>query len=234
MPKYPRDKGRKGSEKWLQKVVNECPYLLDREIYHKLMPSPSKIQWLSPLEADNYSEYSDKDFLDRLEISLLKFHLNKFWPDNGPRWDGLGKTDREQILLVEAKSHVAELVSTTGASDPSSLKRIHYSLNETKQYIHRVSDKPVHWHTGVFQYANRLAHLYLLRVLNGLDAYLVLLCFLNDKEREADDTHVPETPAEWEAVIKYQDRLMGIRQRHPLSDRIIHVFIDVNDIEANQ
>ena len=233
MPRHPRNKGHAGSEKWLQKVVNECPNLLDCEIRHNLTPSPSKIQWLSPIETDDYSEYSDKEFLDRLEISLPKFPLDKFWPNKGPRWDGPGMTDREQILLVEAKSHVAELVSTAGASAPS-LKWIRCSLNETKQYIHRVSDKPVHWHTGVYQYANRLAHLYLLRVLNGLDAYLVLLCFLNDKERESDDTHVPETPAEWEAVIKYQDRLMGIRQRHPLSDRIIHVFIDVNDIEANQ
>ena len=233
MPRYPQNRARAGSQKWLQKVVNECPDLLDREIRHKLKPSPSEIQWLSPLEGDDYSEYNDKEFLDRLEISLPKSSLDKFWPNRGPHWDGLGRTDRKQILLIEAKSHVDELVSSSEASEPS-LRWICSSLNETKQRIHRKSEKAVPWHTGVFQYANRMAHLYLLRVLNRLDAYLVLLCFLNDKEMKADYTHVPATPAEWEAVIKHQERLMGIRQRHPLSDYIIHVFIDVNAIKDKQ
>ena len=233
MPRHPRYKRYAGSEKWLQKLVNECPHLLDGAIRHKLKPSPGKIQWLSPLADDDYSEYSDQEFLNKLEISLPKFPLDKFWPKKGPHWDGLGKTDRGQILLIEAKSHVDELVNSAGASD-ASMEEILHSLNETKQRIHRVSKKAVPWHIGVYQYANRLAHLYLLRVLNRLDAYLVLLCFLNDKEREAGDTHVPATPAEWEAVIIHQERLMGIRQRHPLSDRIIHAFIDVNDIEGRQ
>lgn len=233
MPRHPQNKGHAGSQKWLQKVVNECPDLLDREIRHKLKPSPSEIQWLSPLETDDYSEYSDKEFLDRLEISLPKSPLGKFWPSGGPHWDGLGKTDRKQILLIEAKSHVDELVSSSEASE-SSLQWICDSLIETKQRIHRKSKKAVHWHTGVYQYANRLAHLYLLRVLNRLDAYLVLLYFLNATEMAAGDTYIPKTAEEWKSIIVYQDRIMGIRQRHPLSDYIIHVFINVNEIEVRQ
>ena len=62
----------------------------------------------------------------------------------------------------------------------------------------------------------------------------MLLNFLNDKERKAGDTHVPRTESEWQSVIAYQDRLMGIRQKHPLTNRIIHVFIDVKDIEARE
>ena len=233
MPRHTRNKGHAGSEKWLQKVVNECPDLLDREIRHKLKPSPSEIQWLSPLEKDDYSEYSDQEFLDRLEISLPKFPLGRFWPNRGPHWDGLGKTDRKQILLIEAKAHVGELVSSTEASE-TSLPLICSSLIETKQHIHRKSEKAVPWHTGVFQYANRLAHLYLLRVLNRLDAYLVLLYFLNATEMAAGDTCIPKTAEEWKSIIVYQDRIMGIRQRHPLSDCIIHGFIDVNEIEVRQ
>ena len=226
-------KADKGSQKWLQILVNDCPELLEREICGKLKSSPGEFQWLSPLKCDGYKEYKDSEFLDRLEISLSKFPLDKFWPKKGPHWDGLGKTDNGQILLIEAKSHVDELISTTGASNIS-LEQICRSLIETKRHIHRVSEKAVDWHIGVYQYANRLAHLYLLRVLNRLDAYLVLLCFLNDREMASGDTFAPATPAEWEAVIKYQERLMGIRQRHPLSDRIIHAFIDVKDIEARQ
>ena len=62
----------------------------------------------------------------------------------------------------------------------------------------------------------------------------MLLSFLNDNEMQARDTFVPTVKSEWESVITYQDRLMGIRQRHPLSDHIIHAFIDVKDIEANR
>ncbi len=227
-------KADKGSQKWLQILVNDCPKLLDREICGKLKSSPGKIQWLSPLKCDGYKEYRDSEFLDRLEISLSKFPRSRFWPELGPKWDGLGKADKGQILLVEAKSHVAELRSTLGAKNPISLTKIHSSLNETKGYIHRSSEYAVDWTTGVYQYANRLAHLYLFHKLNGLDAYLVLLYFLNDREMASGDTFVPATPAEWESVIRYQDRIMGIRQRHPLSDRIIHAFIDVKDIEARQ
>ena len=226
-------KAEKGSRKWLQILVNDCPEILNKRVARRSPLTAKQINWVSPLRKDNYQEYRDQEFIDRLGIVLKKQQLESFWPPKGPQWDGLGKTDKGQILLVEAKSHVNELINTTGASDRS-LEKIRSSLTETKQHIHRVSEPAVDWTTGVYQYANRLAHLYLLRVLNRLDAYLVLLCFLNDTERLSDDTHVPATPAEWEAVIKHQERLMGIRPKHPLSNCIIHVFIDVNDIEANR
>ena len=121
-----------------------------------------------------------------------------------------------------------------GPKAPCSIERINTSLEETKRQIHRASDAALDWTSGVYQYANRLAHLYLLSRLNGLDAYLVLVYFLNDQEMASVDTFVPTTPQEWKSVIAYQNRIMGIRQRHPLSDRIVHVFIDVEDIEANK
>lgn len=86
------------------------------------------------------------------------------------------------------------------------------------------------WATGVYQYANRLAYLYFLCKLKRLDAYLVFLCFLNDNEMNSPDTFVPATPEQWKSALVYQERMMGIRQRHSLSDRIIHVFIDVESI----
>ena len=138
------------------------------------------------------------------------------------------------MYLVEAKSHTKELVSSLGATSACSVSKIEGSLNETKQFVHRSSDTAVDWTKGVYQYANRLAHLYLLAALNGLEAYLVLLYFLNDTEMASEDTYVPTDPKEWKSVIRYQDRIMGIRQRHPLSDRTIHAFMDANDIEASQ
>ena len=224
----------KGSQRWLQALVNDSPGILNRAISECSSRPIEDIRWLSPLQQDNYREYYDQPFIDVLQVELIGQPLASFWPESGPRWDALGKSQNGQLLLVEAKSHVKELVSSLCAKDPRSVRKIGSALEATKSYLHRVSSPAVDWTTGVYQYANRLAHLYLLSVLNGLDAYLILVYFLNDHEMISGDTSVPASRSEWESVIAYQERLMGIRQRHPLSDRIIHVFIDVRDIEANR
>ncbi len=227
-------KAHKGSQKWLQILVNDCPELLNREIGGQSPIEELAIQWLSPLRKDGYKEYRDQPFIDLLHVELHKRPLESFWPASGPRWDALGKGGRSELLLVEAKSHTKELVSSVSATAICSLGKIESSLRETKECLHRRSDPAIDWTKGVDQYANRLAHLYLLSHLNSLDAYLILLYFLNDNEMNSADTYVPSTPGEWISVVTHQDRLMGIRQRHPLSDRIIHAYIDVNDIEAYQ
>ena len=131
-----------------------------------------QIHWLSPLCADNYREYYDQPFLDRLAIKLGKRSLASFWPPSGPRWDGLAKTNTGQIILVEAKSHTKELISSLGAKNPCSRSQIRTSLAVTKAFVGSSSESSADWTAGVYQYANRLAHLYLLHSLNGLDAYL--------------------------------------------------------------
>ncbi len=215
---------------WLQTLINDCPDLLNEQLAPRLGATATDIDWLSPLRADDYREYRDDAFLELLGIQLTRRPLESFWPNRGPQWDGLGKTSQGHQLLVEAKSHVKELVSSSAAKDPCSVAKMRQSLTETKRYISRVSEANADWTVGTYQYANRLAHLYLLHRLNGLDAYLIQVYFLNDEDMKKPDTHVPSTQSEWESVIVYQERLMGIRQRHPLTDRIVHAFIDVNDI----
>lgn len=226
-------KAYKGSQKWLQALVNDSPVLLNRAIAESSSRPIGDIHWLSPLRRENYREYYDQPFIDILQVELTERPLGSSWPASGPRWDALGRSQDDQLLLVEAKSHVKEMVSSLSAKNPDSLRKIGSALAATKSYLHRVSDPAADWTTGVYQYANRLAHLYLLTVLNGLDAYLILVYFLNDHEMISGDTFVPASRPEWESVLAYQERLMGIRQRHPLSDRIVHVYIDVNDIEAS-
>ena len=227
-------KADKGSQKWLQLLVNDCPELLNREIARYSPVSADGIRWLSPLEEDNYREYYDSPFIEKLGAALEKRTLESFWPASGPRWDGLGNTDKKEYLLVEAKSHIKEMRNTLGSGKPDSASLIHSSLAEVKRFVGSKSMNSVDWAVGVYQYANRLAHLYFLHQQNDLDAYLVLLYFLNATEMAAGDTYIPKTAAEWKSVIVYQDRIMGIRQRHPLSDRIIHVFMDVKEIEDGQ
>ncbi len=234
-------RAHKGSQKWLQMAVNECPRLLNGAILCGLPDSPTDIDWRSPLAKDNYKEHRDKEFLDELGVSrflrkpLPSWNdLYSFWPKSGPRWDAHGITDKGQIVLVEAKSHITELQGQgSGATNQKSVEKIARSLHETQQFLG--ADPSIDWaKSPYFQFANRLAFLYWFHELNGRDAYLVLLYFLNDKEMNSADTYVPSTPGEWISVVTHQDRLMGIRQRHPLSDRIIHAYIDVNDIEAYQ
>ena len=75
-----------------------------------------------------------------------------------------------------------------------------------------------------YQTANRLAHLFLLRVLNSIDAYLVMVYFLNDEEREG-----PRTIREWESALKLQKKYLGISSTN-LDKYILKAFIDVNDL----
>ncbi|MCJ7633232.1 hypothetical protein MUP77_12675 [Candidatus Bathyarchaeota archaeon] len=213
--------GNKGSKKWVQKLVNEKPELLNHQILERLTKHQNEsIRWLSPLKSDKYAEYSDQESLDLLGINLKKRSLDSFWPVAGPRWDGLGKSD-SGIFLVEAKSHVSELFSCVGAKGKS-LSLILRSLGETKNYLS--PNSPVDWSQGFYQYANRLAHLYLLRELNDQPAYLAFVYFLDDSEMTG-----PSSISEWKGAIELLHTYLGIR-RHKLQKYIIDIFIDVNQV----
>jgi len=93
MPRIQQGHGVKGSQKWIQKLVNEKPDLLNSLIKIQLnLSDTDTITWLSPLAEDGYSEYQDQAFLDLLSITLPKISLSDFWPLKGPAWDGLGKS----------------------------------------------------------------------------------------------------------------------------------------------
>jgi len=87
--------------------------------------------------------------------------------------------------------------------------------------IHPIVD----WSEVFYQYANRLAHLYLLRQLNDLPAFLIFLYFTGDKEMG-----VPSTPDEWKSAIQVVKGVLGLRENHRLSKYIIDIFIDITQI----
>ncbi len=94
-----------------------------------------EITWRSPLAIDNYVEYKDEEFLNVLEIQSLKTNLTDFWPASGPRWDALAKSSSGKLFLVEAKSHITELISGFKGSNPTSIQKINKSLDETKKRL---------------------------------------------------------------------------------------------------
>ena len=228
MSRHPEGRKTRGSQRWLQDLVNDCPNLLDAAIQRGTSEISSPIRWVSPLADDNFKEYMDSAFLKKLGVRLDCVPLNRFWPRSGPRWDALGKTDSGQVILLEAKAHVEEMNSDCQAKSAKSLALIRESLESVKSHVGARSDAD--WMTSFYQHANRLAHLYLLRTLNGIPAFLVDLHFLNADDMDCDGRSVPKTVAEWEDAINCQERDLGIRPKHALSQYAIRAFADVNEI----
>ena len=85
MPRYALPRGERGSLKWIQRAVNHHPGILNEPILRKL-PSAVAIKWRSPLEADEFAEYRDADFLERIGAGGLADELSSFWPSRGPQW----------------------------------------------------------------------------------------------------------------------------------------------------
>ena len=223
MSRYPQTTGTKGSLKWTQKLINEKPHLLNtglRSVFD--FKDAEEIEWVSPLKDDEYAEYRDGAFLKRLGISLDKGPLKAFWPNQGPQWDALGRTNSGKILLVEAKAHVEELLSPPTRATGKSLRKIQTALAETKTYVNSKSEAD--WFSYFYQYTNRLTHLYLLRALNDIPAFLVFIYFLNDEVMQG-----PSTEAEWRAAIKLTHKYLGIK-RNKLSRYVGDVFIDVGEL----
>lgn len=242
----------RGTRRWLQALVNSAARsLLDAAIAERLPRHPgSRIEWRSPLREDHYAEYSDQEFVERLLGAphsagvpglpppgrQLPRPLAEFWPRFGPQWDGLAVVNTGRgartMLLVEAKSHIPEMAAAPAqARGELALRHIRSSLDATRSFleVRTAAD----WSTSFYQYANRLAHLYWLRELNGVDAYLVNLFFLNDAELNG-----PRTAAEWQAASRLQEAFLGLRAGaqtgyalHPwVGAYCLEVFIDTDAI----
>jgi hypothetical protein len=222
MTRFGQD-AQRGSQKWLQTAINQKPSVIDSAIRQQfsLLDEEEQITWLSPLKSKGFVEYHDKEFLDCLQIQLAKRPLYTFWPRNGPKWDGLGKTSKGKLLLVEAKSHIPEICSPSTQASEKTLPKIRASLDETRKGLGL--RKKLDWSGIFYQYANRIAHLYLLRELNNLPAYLMFLYFLNDKEM-----YGPTSKEEWQGAIKLLETYLGLPPKHKLSDYILHIYLDIS------
>jgi hypothetical protein len=219
----------RGSQKWLQRLVNQAPHVLDRAVAHELsLSGTDKITWLSPMADDEYAEYRDEAFLSKIDVTLARTPLASFWPARGPQWDALGRTSRGEPLLIEAKAHIPELLSPACQATGKSLSTIRASIDRVKRAIG--SRAAADWCDTYYQYTNRLAHLHLLRNVNQVPAFLVFVYFLNDT-----DMRGPQTAEEWAGAIRLVHTQLGIDDRRltkAFGSAVVDVFIDVKDIEA--
>ena len=223
MGRYPQKSNSHGSLKNLQVAISEKKRFLDGEI-SKVIGKQMNIDWRSPLQSDDYTEYRDEDFLIKLGIlNKMKYPLINFWPDYGPQWDALGVSG-DEIILVEAKANIPEMVSPgTGAKNPQSINKIRNSLDEVKKYL-SVSNS-IDWTGTFYQYVNRIAHLYYLREKNQIKAHLLFIYFINDIT-----VHGPKTKDEWLGAIQTMECYLGLAKKHKLRKYIHDIFIDVNDL----
>lgn len=213
MGRFPQAPGQRGSQRWIQQLVNEHPQVFDRAI------GLGAISWRSPLKDDEYAEYRDDAFLQRLGVTLPRRPLADFWPAQGPQWDALGRAESGHAVLVEAKAHLDEICSPASQAGTSSLTKIRAALSETAAALGAAPGTD--WTRTFYQYTNRLAHGHLLQELNGVPTRLIMLYFVGDR-----DMRGPETRREWEAALTILHEALGIAQRR-LPAYLAELFIDV-------
>lgn len=202
-----------GSQRQIQTYVNEKTHALNAAIArsHALYNVDEKeIQWVSPLAADNYSEYRDSEFLERVGYGHLAPALGEFWPRNGPCWDALARIE-DGCLLVEAKSHVPEIYGGGCGASGRSRGKIQAALDATKTWL-GVS-RGIDWMGHLYQSANRYAYLNFLREIIGVRAFLVNVYFVGDPR-------TPTTREEWEAAIESVKQELGLVHEVPYSAAI--------------
>jgi hypothetical protein len=122
--------GTRGSLKWIQRAVNDRCEVIDTLILSSI-PGATHIEWLSPLLADEFAEYRDDTFLKCIGHVDLAHALAAFWPPRGPQWDALGRTDTDEVILVEAKAHIDEMFSSGSQASQESLTQITDALDQT-------------------------------------------------------------------------------------------------------
>lgn len=125
--------------------------------------------------------------------------------------------------MVEAKAYIEEGVDYASAAGETSGLRINKALADAKAAFS--ASGGAFWERPFYQYANRLAHLYFARRLNGLDAYLLFIYF-------ADATDVPEpsSESEWRGAIRVVEKSLGLKRNHPFRRAVGALIWSVSDM----
>src|SRR4051794_10019076 len=107
------------------------------------------------------------------------------------------------VLLVEAKAHPQESLSTCKACSTRSRSAIETGLKRVRESI---GASPSDWLTGSYQLANRVAFLHFLNEVIQVPAWLALVNFVNDR------SHKPTDLRDWRLHQQALFRSLGI---HP-------------------
>lgn len=194
-----------GSQRQIQAYVNKSPRKLSSEIgeaFSHLHVCAEEIEWVSPLAEHRYEEYRDADFLRVVGLSQYGKQLASFWPRRGPCWDALARY-RDGCILVEAKSHVAEIYGSGCAASKKNLAVIRASLAVTKRWL-RVPEG-ADWLGHLYQSANRYTYLYFMLEVAKVPCYLANVYF-------TDDPRTPTSEDEWRTAIREVNRELQVNE----------------------
>lgn len=228
----------KGSQRRIREWVNERPRTLDSALFDASTSlravATDGLCWLAPLQDAGYREVRDE--LWRVaDLPSPTPQQDRFWPRRGPVWDAVAAAPGARgpgVVLVEAKSHEAELRGSGSVAGESSLYLINNSLSETKSYLGVPEEAD--WTGRYYQLANRLAFLYYLRVRRGIPAWLAFAYFLGDAFESGDGRVVgPATQQVWEAELREAKGELELPSHHALSDFCIDVFLpaSISDVD---
>ena len=215
---------RRGSQHWLQIAINRHPDLVQRALQRSgAIERPLTVAWHSPHKGDGYKEYRDQPALTLAGLRYLSGRaLKDFWPARGPVWDAIGTASDGTPIFVEAKAHIPEAASPGSRANQESMLLIQQSLAEARRFY--APKASADWHGVFYQYANRLAHHYFLRKLNGIQAVMVFMYFTN-----AADMHGSTSELEWKGAIRLIHAVLGIPADLRASG-VFEVFIDVREL----
>jgi hypothetical protein len=198
-----------------------------------------KISWLDfnfskknkPRERDQ--EIHGIDFLD----NKIRKQWRTYWPQRGNihNWGAVGKLfyeDKQEWLLVEAKSHVDEIFSYCGAKSTYSNEKIKDALILTKKAFNAEQVTVEKWLAPYYQYCNRLSMLHFLneRSKPKVLSNLIFLYFYGDEFR---NRQCPKIADEWKPFIKKMYWHIGINEKKGLMNRVYSVYLPVTLINHN-
>lgn len=176
------------------------------------------------------AEYTGINFLvsDPKTYDKVAKEWIKYWPQTGncQNWDAVihltplvPKSNKiEKWVVVEAKAHLGELKSSTGAGQKSKTI-IENAFNETKDFF-GIKTKN-NWLDNYYQLANRLAFIHFMQK-NNVDVSLLNIYFINgwpnDMEKNVSSKKM------WETKIKEEYNYLGINQK--AKNYISEIFLD--------
>lgn len=222
-----------GSEWHLLRYLGYHRSLLSQKVSEAL--GAESVTWLDfPFSKNGMPLQDDREFkgLEFLTDARILGKWAYFWPRSGnaQNWDAVGKAvieGKEAWVLVEAKAHVEEVKSRCGAISRRSRAQIMDVLAEVWEYLGATSQPLEHWFEPYYQFANRLAVLYFLG-REGIAAHLVNVYFYGERERAGWEC--PQSPSEWEKVIRDEEAWLGISGDNGLLKRVHHAFLAVNPL----
>lgn len=172
---------------WIRKDINESNGAILNEKIISTDTRIESIEWISPLESENYREYmlNSPILLKKLNNSgfLLKKEDLNFWPQRQPLWDGIAlatikKSQEKMIILVENKSDIKELRSRLASTNEDNRRLILDSMKETYDEL-GIKGNFNKWFTDYYQITNRFTFMHQL-MKRGYKVKVVFLNIVDD------------------------------------------------------